>query len=152
MIIFDLQCARGHQFEGWFDDAQAFEDQKEKSLISCPVCNDSNVSRIPSAFAIRSPRKEGKGGPAENMAEIKKKVSEYLENNFDNVGTDFAKEALRIHYGVTEPRNIRGVSTPEEEKVLKEEGIGFFKIPSPARPTEETVPSDADLSEEKTKS
>lgn len=144
MIIFDLQCSRGHQFEGWFDDAQAFEDQREKSLISCPVCNDSNVSRIPSAFAIRSPRKEG--NPPDSMAEIARKVSDYLENNFDNVGADFAKEALRIHYGVTEPRNIRGVSTPEEEKVLREEGIGFFKIPSPARQPE-TIPSDTDLPE-----
>ncbi|MGE0083199.1 MAG: DUF1178 family protein [Desulfococcaceae bacterium] len=146
MIIFDLQCSMGHQFEGWFDDVQSFEDQKEKSLISCPVCNDSNIFRIPSAFAIRSPRKEGKDGQPDNIAEIARKVSDYLENNFDNVGADFAKEALRIHYGVTEPRNIRGVSTPEEEKVLKEEGIGFFKIPSPARQSDTDI---SDLTEKK---
>jgi len=30
---------------------------------------------------------------------------------------------------VTEPRNIRGTSTQEEEKTLKEEGIEFIKIP-----------------------
>jgi len=41
---------------------------------------------------------------------------------------------LKIHYGATEPRNIRGVSTKEEEKTLKEEGIQFFKIPIPAPP------------------
>ncbi len=147
MIIFDLQCSKGHQFEGWFDDAQAFEDQKEKSMISCPVCSDSSVFRIPSAFAIRSSRREEKGSLPGSMAEIARKVSDYLENNFDNVGADFAKEALRIHYGVTEARNIRGVSTPEEEKVLKEEGIGFFKFPSPASQSDISG-SETDSSEE----
>ena len=56
-------------------------------------------------------------------------MAEFVEKNFEDVGADFTKEALKIHYGVTEPRNIRGVSTPEEEKTLKEEGIEFLKIP-----------------------
>jgi hypothetical protein len=63
-----------------------------------------------------------------------KEIVDFVEKNFDDVGCDFAKEALKIHYGVTEPRNIRGVSTKAEEKTLKEEGIQFFKIPLPASP------------------
>ncbi|MGD9072079.1 MAG: DUF1178 family protein, partial [Desulfobacterales bacterium] len=47
---------------------------------------------------------------------------------------DFTKEALKMHYGVTEQRNIRGTSSPEEEKILKEEGIEFIKIPIPTNP------------------
>jgi hypothetical protein len=43
-----------------------------------------------------------------------------------------------MHYGVAEPRNIRGVSTHEEEKLLKEEGVQFVKIPLPASPDSET--------------
>ena len=50
------------------------------------------------------------------------------------INLDFAKEALKIHYGVKEPRNIRGISTKEEEKMLKKEGIEFMKIPMPERP------------------
>ena len=57
-----------------------------------------------------------------------------MKNNFDDVGCDFAKEALKIHYGAVEPRNIRGVSTSQEEKVLRDEGIQFFKIPMPTPP------------------
>ena len=68
------------------------------------------------------------------LAEITKKVADFVENNFDNVGTEFATEALKIHYGVSEPRNIRGVSTSLEEKTLKEEGVQFFKVPIPAPP------------------
>jgi hypothetical protein len=39
---------------------------------------------------------------------------------------------LKIHYGASAPRNIRGVSTPREEKTLKDEGIQFFKLPMPS--------------------
>jgi hypothetical protein len=41
---------------------------------------------------------------------------------------------LKMHYGVAEQRNIRGTSSPEEEKTLKEEGIEFIKIPIPTNP------------------
>jgi hypothetical protein len=69
-----------------------------------------------------------------NLKKIGKEIIDYVEKNFDDVGCDFAKEALKIHYGVEEPRNIRGVSTKAEEKMLKEEGIDFVKIPMPAPP------------------
>ena len=71
------------------------------------------------------------------LNEIGKTLMNYVDKNFDDVGCDFAKEALKIHYGVTEPRNIKGVSTDQEEKTLKEEGIQFFKFPT-------TKPSEAD--------
>ncbi len=135
MIAFDLRCFNGHIFEGWFEDNQAFEGQKKKNLISCPVCNNTSVFKIPTKFAIKS---SGYGstpsGKDVALAEITRKVAEFVENNFDNVGTEFATEALKIHYGVSEPRNIRGVSTSLEEKTLKEEGVQFFKVPIPAPP------------------
>jgi hypothetical protein len=56
-------------------------------------------------------------------------LNEFLEKSFEDVGTDFTKEALNIHYGLKEPKNIRGVSTKKEEKVLAEEGIKFIKMP-----------------------
>lgn len=139
MIAYDLQCANGHTFEGWFEDDQAYQAQKEAGLIACPVCNETSIVRIPSTFAIKSSPTAGVAhGPPAELAKIGRKIAEFVEKNFDDVGPDFTKEALKIHYGVTEPRNIRGVSTPEEEKTLKEEGIDFLKIPVP-KPSEEDV-------------
>ena len=144
MIAYDLQCATGHTFEGWFEDRKAYLDQHKKGLIACPVCNDTAVDIIPSTFAIKSslaskPRSQQLPAgqrPAEKkgLDEIAKQAIDFVEKNFDDVGCDFAKEALKIHYGATEPRNIRGVSTKEEEKTLQEEGIQFFKIPLPITP------------------
>jgi hypothetical protein len=130
MIVFDLKCARGHYFEGWFEDNHAYENQKANALITCPVCNETSVSKIPSTFGIKS-SSPSKRAPSENeMAELAEKIGEFVEKNFEDVGCDFTREALKIHYGASEPRNIRGVSSPDEEKTLKEEGIPFFKLPT----------------------
>ncbi len=67
------------------------------------------------------------------MNEMLNKIYTVVKKNTEDVGTAFAQEALKIHYGVTENRNIRGVATPEEEKTLKEEGISFMKIPVPEK-------------------
>ena len=132
MIVFDLECANGHTFEGWFEDNKAFERQNKKKMVACPVCNATSVSKKLSTFAIKgSPTLPDKIDQHPDLRRIGQELKAYVEKNFDNVGCDFAKEALKIHYGVGEPRNIRGVSTKEEEKTLKEEGIPFFKVPLP---------------------
>ena len=49
MIIFELTCGHGHRFEGWFASGEEFTRQQERSLVTCPVCDDANVERLPSA-------------------------------------------------------------------------------------------------------
>ena len=136
MIAYDLQCTKGHAFEGWFEDRKAYLDQKKKGLITCPICNVTSVDIVPSTFAIKSGAPSISKDLAAEKASLEKteqEAIEFVKNNFDDVGADFAKEALKIHYGAAEPRNIRGVSTKEEEKTLEDEGIQFIKIPMPVR-------------------
>lgn len=142
MIAYDLQCGNGHQFEGWFQDSQAFDRQQAAGLVACPVCEETTISKIPSGFAIRGSAEPAPARPGRRseMAALGKQIVDYVKKNFDNVGADFAQEALKMHYGASEPRNIRGVSTPKEEETLRAEGINFFKLPVPPEP------SDPDLS------
>ncbi|OQY16574.1 MAG: hypothetical protein B6I32_03055 [Desulfobacterium sp. 4572_20] len=131
MIAFDLSCSNGHSFEGWFKDLESFNEQNSKGMITCPFCKSTNISRVLSPVAIKSSQGEKK--PREIEPDYKKLatgIMEYIKNNFDDVGTDFAKEALKIHYGVAEKRNIRGSATVVEEEILKEEGIKFIKVPT----------------------
>jgi hypothetical protein len=143
MIVFDLQCSKGHRFEGWFEDNRGFENQRAASLISCPICDDTDIDKAPTIFGIKSssPKFNPVSDPAassEPWAAMRRQFSEFLDSHFDDVGCDFAKEALKIHYGVSEPRNIRGKSTPNEEKVLKEEGVQYLKLPVDMKPESET--------------
>lgn len=139
MIAYDLQCTKGHTFEGWFESIKTFEQQQRKGLVACSICDDNRVERLPSAFAIKSSQEpaavpEVQTDTHGQKKELTKEIIDFVENNFDNVGADFAKEALKMHYGVTEPRNIRGVSSETEEETLKKEGIEFFKFPLPSSP------------------
>jgi hypothetical protein len=144
MIAYDLQCSNGHAFEGWFKDSKAFEKQHKAGLVACPVCDDTVITRMPSTFAIKgSPGQIAGGSPAPDPETMVRAIAHYVDQNFDNVGTDFAAEALKIHYGVNKPRNIRGVSTAQEEETLREEGVAFFKVPVPVIP-----PPDADTDTE----
>lgn len=146
MIAYDLCCSSGHTFEGWFEDSASFDAQMQKGLITCPVCEDSDIKKILSPVSIRKSFRPSQGqGPMASLEESVKvlerigtQIREFVEKNFDDVGPDFAKEALKIHYGVAEPRNIRGVSTESDEEMLKKEGIAFFKLPGNDEPETET--------------
>jgi hypothetical protein len=132
MIVFDLECSQGHVFEGWFDSLESFEEQNLKDLVNCPSCNDSQIKRVISPVAVKKSYSENrKVAEPIDYKKLAKEVVHYIKNNFEDVGSNFAGEALKIHYGVSEKRNIRGSATSEEEKTLNEEGIEFFKFHLP---------------------
>ena len=139
MIAIDIRCSQGHLFEGWFDNLEAFEEQKEKKLVACPYCDDTSVSRVLSPVAVKKSRNKRETPVPVNIdyQKLAKEVVDYIHENFEDVGPGFTAEALKIHYGVTEKKNIRGSATEEEEKTLKDEGVDFFKIPFQKKDDEE---------------
>lgn len=133
MIAFDLECAKGHLFEGWFNNIESFEEQNDKNQILCPYCNDTNIRRVLSPVALKasSRKEEVDVRGAIDYRRLAVEILDYINKSFDDVGHEFTKEALKMHYGVTEKKNIRGSATADEEKVLRDEGIEFFKVPIP---------------------
>ena len=129
MIAFDLLCTNGHLFECWFKDSDSFEEQKSEGIITCPVCNDHQVVRAYSPFMIKKNHGENRKKEIDPY-QISQMIHDFLEKNFEEVGNHFAKEALKIHYGEAEERNIKGTATPEEEVILEAEGAQFFKVPT----------------------
>ncbi|MCX8118731.1 MAG: DUF1178 family protein [Desulfobacterota bacterium] len=128
MIAYDLVCSNGHLFECWFKDSASFEEQQAAGIINCPICDDTQVVRAFSPFMIKKGSGERKRGE-EVFQQALQVLNEYLERHFEDVGPRFAEEALKIHHGEAEQRNIRGTATTEEEVILKEEGVQFFKVP-----------------------
>ena len=143
MIIFDLVCAHGHRFEGWFASAEEFGRQKAGSLVACPVCDDAHVERLPSA-QVRIPRGAARDNPdptepadeerpehgaiAGVPAEVIAKLREIVRNT-ENVGARFPEEARKIHYSEVPPRAIRGQASKDEADALRDEGIEFASLP-----------------------
>ena len=130
MIAYDLICSNGHIFECWFRDSASYEEQKTSAIINCPVCNDGDVEKIFSPFAIKkNEEKRKERGDPENPYRALRLMQDYLDKHFEDVGTEFTKEALKIHWGEAERRNIKGTTTPDQETLLKEEGVPFLKVP-----------------------
>jgi hypothetical protein len=132
MIAFDLQCSNGHIFEGWFDNLESYEKQNSRKMVSCPHCNDTKIrkvlSPVTSLKAAPAPQ-PAPDGEKINYKILAKEMVNYINREFEDLGSDFAKEALKIHYGVSKERNIKGSATESEENLLKQEGVQFFKIP-----------------------
>jgi hypothetical protein len=51
MIRYTLKCEKGHSFESWFQNSQAFDKQNKRGLVNCPVCGAAKVEK-----AIMAPR------------------------------------------------------------------------------------------------
>ncbi len=138
MIVYELACICGATFEGWFQDRSDFDNQRAASFLECPQCGSRDIRKILSPTRFQSagsaeapPLSECPTGSV-SPAEVEKALAtlqKFVEENFEDVGADLAKESLKIRYGVAEQRNIRGVTTEPEEQELKEEGIHLLKIP-----------------------
>jgi hypothetical protein len=131
MIAFDLMCGKGHLFECWFKDSASYEEQKEEGIINCPICNDTRIEKVLSPCMVK--KKAGEGRGEIEPAKVLEAIQEYVDKHFEDVGGNFAKEALKIHYGEVKKRNIKGSATAHEEALLKQEGVSFFKIPTVKR-------------------
>jgi hypothetical protein len=137
MIVFDLTCAHGHRFEGWFASADDFDRQAKSVLVRCPVCDDANVVRVPSArvhvgsATVDTPRSTEEA-PEEAVAggpdELIRKLREIVRST-ENVGRRFPEEARKIHYEEVPARPIRGQASKDEADALREEGIDFASLP-----------------------
>jgi hypothetical protein len=128
MILFTLRCVHGHEFEAWFRDGDGFEAQQKAGEIGCPECGDTSVEK-----AVMAPRlARSCQMPAISPAQFRAALIEMrrqIETNCDYVGTRFAEEARRIHYGEIDPHGIYGEATDEESRELDDEGISFGRIP-----------------------
>jgi hypothetical protein len=131
VIIYELRCKNKHQFEGWFQDRNAFEKQKAQNLISCPVCGDSEAEIVLSSVTImgKDASRYEKNPRAGMQVRTINALHDFINKNFDDVGDRFADIALKIHRGEEEQRNIKGTTTKEEEETLTDEGVHFIKIP-----------------------
>jgi hypothetical protein len=154
MIVLDLSCANEHRFEGWFASSAAFEDQRARDLVTCPVCNTTEVRRLPSAPYVQTRSAQTPAPSASQDSAVPAAsarapaapvtstgmpsataVAELLgtlrrmAKSAEDVGERLPEEARRIHYGEAEARDIRGAASRDEVEELLEEGIMLVPVP-----------------------
>lgn len=135
MIVFDLRCAESHVFEAWFASSAAYEEQRGKGLIACPVCGGTDVGK-----AVMAPNVAAKGnaGPPASvvkaaMAKLAAAQAKALEGS-EWVGSRFPERARAMHAGEAPEAPIHGQATLAEAKALADEGVPVAPLPLPVVP------------------
>ena len=135
MIHYSLICDKSHKFDGWFSNAAAYDAQKHRGLITCPICLTTAVDKAIMAPAVSRTDNAEKvslsiGHPEhqklrEAMLALRNKVT----SEADYVGDKFAEEARKIHFKEADARGIYGEATHDEVAELIEDGVDFLPLP-----------------------
>ena len=146
MILYQLHCEDEHTFEAWFRDSAAYDKQAKQGHVECPYCGSVKVAKAPMAPNIVSGGSRREAAEpvdvnnreqalqvAQKIIEAVGQIREYAEKNLENVGEDFADEALKIHHGEAQERGIYGRATEDEARELEEEGVEFVRLPGAPR-------------------
>lgn len=145
MKVLNLRCAHEHRYEGWFASEEDFAAQAARSAVACPICGDTQTTRLPSAPHLNVARHgtSGETGTASGRAATATPSTEvtlqsqwlravrHVIRSTEDVGDRFPEEARRIHYGEIEERAIRGKASREDAAALREEGIEVMALPLP---------------------
>ncbi len=138
MIRYALICDKDHRFESWFQSADAFDKLHQAGHIGCAVCGSAEVRK-----SVMAPR-IGKtsdtktdvanpdrplSGPASTAEQAVKELREKIEASSEDVGTNFASEARKIHNGEAPDRAIRGEAKLQDAKALIDDGVPVTPLP-----------------------
>lgn len=139
MIRYDLICASGHEFDGWFSDSAAYDTQSRRGMISCTVCGVNKIQKqimapgIPTKANRKSPTQSMVAGPVDGraaaMMQMMREYRKHVTANSENVGDKFADEARKIHFKESKERSIYGEATPDDAASLIDDGIEVHPIP-----------------------
>lgn len=144
MIVFELGCEHHHRFEGWFASNEDFERQLNDKMLSCPLCGNGKIARLPHASHVNtSSTGRAESGARRKSAEVTSqqyanlgseifaKLIDHVIDTTEDVGRAFPEEARKIHYQEAPERQIRGTASPREVDALRDEGIDVVALPIP---------------------
>lgn len=133
MINYALKCDKGHEFDSWFQSANAFDTLKKAGHVTCATCGSAQVEK-----AIMTPR-VSKGAPSPDARALSAPVTEQekalaafrkkVEATADYVGPRFAEEARAMFLAGGSERAIYGEANGAEAKALIEDGIPVMPLP-----------------------
>ena len=151
MKVYNLACPLDHRFEGWFASEEDCLAQQDKGFLACPICDSTDISRMPSAPHIAKSSSTELSVQKDNVTSLSGEVlaltgkdhsqleaqvqAAFLKGMHDlmgrseDVGNAFAEEARKIHYKESPERSIRGQTTLDEAEALREEGIEVMAMP-----------------------
>ena len=135
-------CSEQSDFDGWFQNIEAFEKQMNLGLINCPICGGENILKLLTAPSLKKIQNSNKRVSTEeveknsfgyekfkNITTILRSITKEIKKNSTFVGDDFVNQARSMNQGTIEEKSIYGHGTKQEIEELKDEGIDVINIP-----------------------
>lgn len=150
MIVYDLRCDGGHDFEGWFADREAFGSQSRNAQLLCPYCGETRVERQISKLRIGSSGEPGATittasndatPPASDqrkktLSKLAALQTEMLKQS-QWVGNGFARRARAMADGDEPTATIHGQATIAEARAMHDDGVAVMPLLFPVIPPEQ---------------
>jgi hypothetical protein len=74
MIHYALVCDQHHEFESWFANSAAYDNQVKRGLVTCPSCGSAKVEKaVMTPRLARSHTRPRQEGPEEAHQSLRKK-------------------------------------------------------------------------------
>ena len=135
-------CSEQSDFDGWFQNIEAFEKQMNLGLINCPICGSENILKSLTAPSLKKIQNSNKRISIEEIEKntfgyekfkdittILRSITKEIKENSTFVGDDFVNQARSMNKGKIEEKSIYGHGTKQEIEELKDEGIDVINIP-----------------------
>ena len=149
LICKSQYCSKQKNFDGWFQNIEAYQNQKSKGLILCPLCGSDDIvkslttpsfrlSKVKSTDVeveqkevdyknLRKPVRSN--NQTDYISILLRAMKKEIKKNSEFVGDDFVKEVRSMKVDKTKERSIYGHGTKKEIEELKEEGVNVLNIP-----------------------
>ena len=142
-------CCEKNEFDGWFQNIEAFEKQMLSGLINCPVCGSDNIIKLlttPNLIKEKSqkskniklennkeflgPEKSYLGNKKiKNITTMLRTIKKEIQKNSTFVGDKFVSKARSMKEGKIKEKPIHGHGSKKEIQELRDEGIDVVNIP-----------------------
>lgn len=140
MIVFDLRCGQDHVFEAWFGSSAAYEDQRTRGLVCCPICNDSDVTKAVMAPNVGAKGNRALAAPTPSAPDAKSVLAKLAElqaaiiDKSEWVGRSFPDRARAMYLGEETAAPIHDETTAAEARELIDEGVPIAPLLIPFAP------------------
>ena len=141
-------CAGEKEFDGWFQNIDSYEKQKNQGLINCPVCGGDKVVKLlttPNLKTTTNNKLEdvnniNNKAPIESnsllandnlkqISTILRTIKKEIQKNSTFVGDEFVSKVRSMKEGKIIEKPIHGHGTHKEIQELRDDGIDVVNVP-----------------------
>ena len=140
-------CANKKEFDGWFQNIEAYEKQKSQGLINCPICGSDKVVKLLTTPSLKinknqtskeqnkyykfSKNRKNFLAPEDsnNISTLLRTLKKEVQKNSSFVGNDFVSQVRSMKEGKIKEKPIHGHGTNKEIQELRDDGIDIVNIP-----------------------